>query len=234
MTRRVSKLFANLGIGVLILIVPSAARASSIVFTNFGAGLSYDASVGNPVGDDGFGLSEWPGETFVSAGMAKLSTIEIAVSAIPGFSAVDPITVALRSDSADSPDAVLESFTVLPGALGVLGTLSAPVTLTSIAQPLLTPGTRYWLTAAAPDSSGYAWNFNSTGANADHAVLIDGGGSWFVIPSGFATPGGFQIDGDAVQDVVPEPASLLLLGTGFIGTALGRRRVRRRTGNQAS
>ena len=237
MRRRLTRLFAHLGILVVVLAAPSAASASSVIFSNFGAGFSYDASVGNAVGDDGFGLTEWVGETFTSGLTANLSSIEIALSS--GFgSATDPLTVALRSSGSGAPGAILESFIVGAGAGGALGTLNSPILLMSTLFPLLTSGNQYWLTVQAPSTSAYAWNFNNTGANAAHAISTDDGNNWDVFASTFFTPGAFQIDGNPTTDTppVPEPASLMLLGSGLIGAAVSRRRkaARQRSENQAS
>jgi hypothetical protein len=230
MRRRLTRLFAHLGILVAVLAAPSAASASSVVFSNFGAGFAYDASVGNAVGDDGFGLTEWVGETFTSGLTVNLSTIEIALSS--GFgTATDPLTVALRSSAAGAPGTILESFTVGAGAGGALGTLNPPLVLTSSLFPLLTTGVQYWLTVQAPGTSAYVWNFNNTGANAAHAISVDDGSNWDVFASTFFTPGAFQVDGtagssgtDTTPSAVPEPASLILLGSGLLGAVVSRRR----------
>lgn len=198
---------ATLGLCALVLGAPTVARASTILFTNFGTGFSYNASVGNPVGNDGFGGDEWQGETFTASATANLNSIEIALSGT-GMSN-DPITVDLTASAADSPGAVLESFTIPAVSAPLLGTNNSPITLTSVLEPLLTSGDQYWITAAAPSTSAYAWNFNSTGENADHAISTDNGATWFVSLSGSFTPGAFEVD-------VPEPSSLLLLSTGLI------------------
>jgi PEP-CTERM motif len=190
-----------------------------VLFSNFGPGHSYDVSAGNPVGDDFFGGVEWQGETFTPAVTARLSTIEIALSNTGGFS--DAITVALRSDQANSPGAILEAFIIPSGTVGPLGANHPPITLSSSSTPLLVAGVPYWLTAGAPATSAYAWNFNSTGENANHAISLDGGATWFVGASGFFTPGAFDVDGN----IVPEPGTFGLLATGTMIFA-SRRRIR--------
>jgi len=244
MVRRLMNSIALLGFGAALLLVPATTRASSIdfntqtpytatsggldpiLFTNFGPSFAYNVSEGNPVGDDGFGGDEWPGEAFQPSLTANLTTIEIALSAVPGFGATDPITVALRADAASGPGGILESFTVPAGAGGPLGSNNPPIVLTSVLNPLLAAGTTYWLTAAAPGTSGYAWNFNSTGDHPSHAISFDNGATWTMFGPGFFTSGAFEVDGVTLP--VPEPISLVLVGTGLMGARAARRLIRRK------
>jgi hypothetical protein len=191
MTRRLTTLSVSLALWILALAVPAVAWADPI-FTNFGAGLSYDITTGGPVGNglDSTGFNYAQGDTFVPAADANLGSIVIALSylSVP----TDPITVALMADAGDQPGAVLERFTVDPSTLGALGTNNAPVVLTSLLNPLLTAGTRYWITVSSTVTNSIAWSLNNTGDTAEEALSGDGGATWFS-PSGL-TPGAFEVD----------------------------------------
>jgi hypothetical protein len=191
MTRRLTTLSVNLALWVLTLAAPTEAWADPI-FTNFGASLSYNITTGGAVGNgqDSTGFNYAQGDTFMPAADANLGSIVIALSylSVPA----DPITVALMADAGDQPGAVLESFTVDPSTLGALGASNAPVVLTSLLNPLLSAGTRYWIAVSSPVTSSIAWNLNNTGDTAEEALSSDGGATWFS-PSGL-TPGAFEVD----------------------------------------
>jgi hypothetical protein len=216
MTHRLASVFA--GLGALLLALPTDAHAGPVtLFTNFGAGFSYNIADGNPVGSGFDGNAYVEGETFRSGSTADLSTVELALSDTGG--STDTINVALHADAGDKPGATLESWSIPGGTVGPFGTNNPPIVLISLLQPLLIAGDQYWLTAGSPITSAYVWNFNSTGANADHANSTDNGATWFIGPSGFFTPGAFEVDGTASVNT-PEPSSILLLLTGFAGSGL--------------
>jgi hypothetical protein len=201
MNRRLTTHSVTLVVWTLVIALPGAAWADPI-FTNFGAGSSYDITTGSPVGNglDSTGFTYAQGDTFVSSTTANLGSIAIALSylSVP----TDPITVALMQDAGDQPGDVLESFSVDPGSLSALGTNNSPVVLTSLLNPLLTAGTRYWITVSSPVTNSIAWNLNKIGDTAEEALSSDGGATWFS-PSGL-TAGAFEVDSQD-QPPVPKP-----------------------------
>jgi len=221
MTHRLSVVGATVCIWTLLLGVPPVARASSILFSNFGPGLSYDTAVGNPVGNDLTGFNEWQGESFTPVTTATLSSMEIALSAVT-FPSLDPVTVALRADLGDRPGAILESFAIPAAAIGPLGSNNPALVVTSLLFPVLSAGSQYWVTAASPLTSSYSWNFNTAEELADHAISIDNGATWFTAPGGFYTPGAFRVSGNPV----PESGTLTLIVSASGGLLLIRRRRR--------
>ena len=196
----------------------SPVEAASSIFTNFGAGQSYNIGAGNPIGNAFDGNTYAEGDSFVSAGNFNLASISLALSYVFPGSVPDDFSVALRNNSGDAPGAtVLETWTVQGNALGGLGTNHSVLTLISLLNPVITNGTRYWVTVSSDLNNSIAWNWNSTGDSNDEAISLDAGSSWFS-PSGL-TPGALELDGQVIIPT-PEPSTIVLLCTGFL-TLLG-------------
>ena len=208
----------SLRILLMAAALPVVAGAS-VIFTNFGPSFAYDVTQGNPVGNDFAGDIAAQGDTFISTVNATLSSIEVALSCVVSCPAAESFVVALRSDSSDSPGAVIESFSFVGTTLGGLGSPNAPIMATSVLHPMLTSGTQYWVTVSASSNFAIAWNDNNTGDPSDQAVSSDGGATWFS-PSGM-TPSAYEIDGTITG--VPEPASQILFGSVMLLSVLAYR-----------
>jgi len=229
MKRQLARLYMKFAIGAVVLTTPAVVQATPI-FTNFAPGFSYDTTTGNPVGNglDFTGFNYAEGDTFVPVTNASLGSIRIALSyfTLP----LAAVIVSVTRDAGDQPGAVLEAFVVPPGSLGALGSNNPPIFENSLLHPLLIAGTRYWITVSAPFIDSIAWNLNTVGDTADHALSIDGGATWFS-PSGL-TPGAFEVD-----PLVAEPGTIWLMTSGVLVflsgrqiCRLGKREGRRRCG----
>src|SRR5262249_35471359 len=133
--------------------------AASSIFTNFGAGQSYNTGAGNPIGNAFDGNTYAQGDSFVSGDNFNLASINLALSYVFPGSAPDDFSVALRNNSGDAPGAtVLETWIVPGSALGALGTNHSVLTLISVLNPALTNGTPYWVTVSSDLNNSIAWN----------------------------------------------------------------------------
>jgi len=217
-----SALLANMGVCALLLAAPAVSRADTVVFSNFGAGSSYNTIVANSVGNAFDGNNYGEGDTFTPTSTTKLSSIDIALSCLFAGGCPDAFTVALDTSSGDAPATVVESFSVAGTSLGLLGSSNAPIVLTSVLDPTLTSGTQYWVTVTSDLNDSIGWNLNSTTDTSDEAISTDGGATWFS-PSGL-TPGAYEVNGASSKTPpVPEPSSLGLMMSGLLSLAAGRR-----------
>jgi len=214
-----AKSLAGVAVWALVLIAPSVGRAT-VVFSNLAGGLTkYNTSDGNTVGfDPVFSTDDAEGDTFLGTGLT-FSNLQIAINCVAIGACPDNITVALTANNGGQPGATIESFTVAGGSIGIFGG-NALVNLSSVLHPVLSNGTRYWITVEADLNDALAWNLNSTGDTSAEANSQDGGASWFS-PSGF-TPGAFEVDGTA-NTSAPEPGTAALLVSGGLLLGLFRR-----------
>src|SRR5579862_8596228 len=84
-------------IWILALAAPTVAPAS-VIFTNFGAGRSYDITGGNPIGNAFDGNNYAEGESFTPAANANFASVSVALSCNIGCPVAANFAISLRSD----------------------------------------------------------------------------------------------------------------------------------------
>jgi hypothetical protein len=212
-----------LSVLTLLFMFSCVSRADDILFNNFGPAQSYNTGIGNPVGNAFDGNNYAAGDTFTPLLTESFSSLTIALSC---FSVCpDNFDVSLTRSAGGAPGAVLTSFLVPGASLSAFGANHTPLVLNATVNPMLIAGTQYWITVSSDLNDSIAWNLNSSGDLAPHALSLDGGLTWFS-PSG-QTPGAFEVQGREGVKTIPEPDSLTLVLTSMmavIGPVTWRRR----------
>jgi hypothetical protein len=200
------------------------ASAEQIIFSSLGPiDLSRAAWFGFEQGQEGdpdYHFS--PAVPFVAGATATLGTVEMPLQ-FPWSFTQGTLAVTLYARGSDGmPGTALETFTS-SGPLAGDGSLS---TFYSSVNPLLLAGTTYFLSAATVGVADGLWYgpYASEDTRLPMAYRVNDG-PWQGGQTSFVH--GFRLTGDAPPAPVPEPSTLLLIGTGLACAARWRRRTYR-------
>jgi hypothetical protein len=153
---------------------PSLPIGSIVIYSNLGAGGSYQCCIGFTIGGSaspvGFNRAAMP---FTPSSNSQLVQIDVALGHVVGTNAA---TVQLANDNAGFPGAVIRTWTV-----AFQPSFGATTTTLTTAGGALIPvaaGHKYWVIIQALSGSNTwdAWNLNSTSANATYS--FDAGAGW--------------------------------------------------------
>lgn len=195
-----------------IISIPAAADT---IYNNFNTGETYDCCAGwNASGPGGPNGQVTNAQEFTAYGSAFVTRIDLAVSLLQGNG--DGTAALYTVDGNGLPGTLLGSWGFT--AHQNFGDCCAVETINVNSGPLLTQGTDYFMVLSAPDANVDVWNDNTTNARGLILVSRDNGNTWE--GGGGNLLSAFSIDGTGV----PEPGTLVMLGSGIVAAAASLRR----------
>jgi hypothetical protein len=190
---------------------------ASVIYTNFGAGDSFDFNEAWIIGPTG-NNNQVIGASFTTTTSIQFADAQLALESPGGSGSGTTADVYLESDSGGNPGSILDTLVEQsPISEGI-------VTFDCSLCPTLSAATTYWIVAAEGNGS-TDWFFNDTGVlGAAYDTNGSDTGPW-TDSTTQATPA-FEVDGPASS--VPEPNAFLLLSIALVGMGFAARRKARR------
>lgn len=199
--------------------------ADTVVFTDFNSNPSnLYGSTDGVVQGSGAGSNIRQAREFVLQQIGTFDITQFDVAAFNDGTSGGNISVSFWSNSSGAPGTQLgPAYSVASHAPP--NSCCGIVTATGLSGTTLTSGTPYWIVFASTnptDATHVELEFNNTGATSPLLGSLNFG-SWQ--NDGTGANAAFDVVGNPVVSSVPEPASILLLGSGLLALVIRRRRA---------
>lgn len=198
-------------VALVALCAASVPAMADIAYSNLGSPVNYNCCSGWTIGgpNSPVGLVN-DAEQFTSATTGNVSQIDVGVGWVTGGS--NDATVQLWTSVNDLPGVMLSS--TLVTNLPTFGQSSNALGTATGSLGAVVAGQQYFVVIMADPAAWEAWNMNSTGATG--LLLQDSGNGWNSFPG--QTDGAFDVITGG-NTGVPEPGTLVMLGSGVLAAA---------------
>jgi len=216
-SRKMKLLACSIGLLAFVAALPATSKASTVIYSDFGSNNNYDCCEGYTISGSNsvIGTAYSDAMLFTSGANYSVTQLDVAVGYVTGTNGAQ---ISIAEDNGGIPGTSLGSWAVT--GLTTFGNCCDVATVSGITGVDLLAGWNYFVVVDPGGSDTWdAWNLNTVGAIGQ--LDQSNNGVWNQYTG--STLGAFDVLGNP-SGTTPEPATLLLLGTGLLGIYSRRRR----------